>query len=1347
MLLVNLPLRSEIKGIYGQVISVTATDIDGNTSEFSEITGGLADQVVGFTWPVHFVYNSTGAEKITDGTDIKAITNSFDTWSNISTAKTKFVVTAGVGQTDMTNAVAGDGINLVSFVDNEYDWPEGVLAYASKTTQMDEGGVNGKITDADIIVNPAFKDVLIGTSGLAGEVGTSGFYDIQSIITHEIGHTLGLLHSGLTRSTMFFWMNKQSIGKRTLESDDIAWASYKYPGTQYSSTFGTISGNIKYGYGLNPVAGALVTAINTLNSISFHSYSDADGNYVIPVLSGSNQYYIHIQPLDGDVGGYPMTPANISSYIYSNTVYTDYPEEYFDDNESDGGDKPDNLTDNETNKYPVSVSGVANITTNRDITPPTVASVTPGTGSLVKVLPDIIITFSEPVDLTSFSDASCYLQGSNAQYHGSVSKWEDNTESVIFTPDNALPNSATFTLYLKGITDLKGNQLSSPYTAYSITTIDPDNTPPRVTSSIPGNEGSGVFVTDNIIVSFSEPVNKATVENNYTFTGGDCSLTWSSNGSNVTFDPDVIMSEKTTYKLTLYDEITDINGVSLGGDVDIQFTTVVFANPRTDYIGPENLQTDVQVNTPVVVDFTEPIDISTINWDGTSPTFTLREYLGTSADEALLGGDPIPGDFEFLNNNSRVVFRPSQNLKFSPSVNLPQKYLITLTTGIKDVSQPDALSLEIEEYAIFSTAIQPSAPSITYIEKPTGIIGDEVIISGKGFDPEPTKNLVSFAGTIAPVETATLTSINVAVPTGAVSGEVTVTVNKSKSEGFNYVIFKASDLPTDYGTSSTPIGNGTHSMDLNGDCTTAFITNSGSNTVSVVDIDDDGVLTIRYDIPVGQIPMDIALNSTDTRAYVTNYGSHTVSVIDLTTVKNPDPAINPNYDPETDIKVTEINVGINPYGVAVVPDGDFVYVANYTSQNLSVIDVNPNSGGFDHATSSVGLGSGGKGTAVTGDCGLVLVATDKGLDIVNINPQSEEFDCFNCAVVQGSSGTNITKVDVTGDAGYAIATTEDGKILLIDVLPGSDYFGTAVSSTGSNTTITSAKNAGDGLHIYATTENHEVLIFEISEGGVSIPDIEGSFTGIKSLKLVDRIPDVGNDAVAVDALNQRLLTADSQLNPNGSSSGTAYSTSLYVPPQEPVDRIKGLILNTQELMYGSLNRAIGNSLISYLNSAINYINGKKYKDAINKLNTFIVKLKDMIKSQNNLTPDEKDKAQDMVNIAYEIIAQLKGIKSGDEELIITDADTQSNKDVITMTKLGLIYPNPSRDGITIDYEIADNMKAGKVSIKVYDVLGRVIGNLVNETLEPGRYSTSWNGRHENGTPVSRGIYYITVQCR
>ena len=113
----------------------------------------------------------------------------------------------------------------------------------------------------------------------------------------------------------------------------------------------------------------------------------------------------------------------------------------------------------------------------------------------------------------------------------------------------------------------------------------------------------------------------------------------------------------------------------------------------------------------------------------------------------------------------------------------------------------------------------------------------------------------------------------------------------------------------------------------------------------------------------------------------------------------------------------------------------------------------------------------------------------------------------------------------------------------------------------------------------------------------------------------------------------------------------------------------------------------------------------------------------------------------LINSANAIITKLKGSKSEGEEYNLTDVE-QPVLEPVTQTRLGVIYPNPTRDGITIDYEIAEDMMAGKVSIKVYDVTGRVIGNLVNETLEPGRYSTAWNGRHENGTPVSRGIYYI-----
>jgi hypothetical protein len=182
-------------------------------------------------------------------------------------------------------------------------------------------------------------------------------------------------------------------------------------------------------------------------------------------------------------------------------------------------------------------------------------------------------------------------------------------------------------------------------------------------------------------------------------------------------------------------------------------------------------------------------------------------------------------------------------------------------------------------------------------------------------------------------------------------------------------------------------------------------------------------------------------------------------------------------------------------------------------------------------------------------------------------------------------------------------------------------------------------------------------------------------------------------------------------------------------------------------MYGSLKRAKGNALISDLNRAIVYINGQKNKDAINRLNTFINNVKALIKSHSLLTPEENEKAQQMIVTTNEIIAQLKGTKSGDEEYIITDVDTQSNQDIITETKLGTIYPNPSKERITINYEIAENEQGSeKVTIQIYDVIGRLVSNLVNKNLVPGRYTATWNGSFDNGELASRGFYFIRLSA-
>ncbi|RMH73446.1 MAG: T9SS C-terminal target domain-containing protein, partial [Gemmatimonadetes bacterium] len=45
-----------------------------------------------------------------------------------------------------------------------------------------------------------------------------------------------------------------------------------------------------------------------------------------------------------------------------------------------------------------------------------------------------------------------------------------------------------------------------------------------------------------------------------------------------------------------------------------------------------------------------------------------------------------------------------------------------------------------------------------------------------------------------------------------------------------------------------------------------------------------------------------------------------------------------------------------------------------------------------------------------------------------------------------------------------------------------------------------------------------------------------------------------------------------------------------------------------------------------------------------------------------------------------------------------------------------------------------------LSIRIYDVMGRLITTLVNEDKEAGRHTVIWNGRNDKQQPVPSGIY-------
>lgn len=102
-----------------------------------------------------------------------------------------------------------------------------------------------------------------------------------------------------------------------------------------------------------------------------------------------------------------------------------------------------------------------------------------------------------------------------------------------------------------------------------------------------------------------------------------------------------------------------------------------------------------------------------------------------------------------------------------------------------------------------------------------------------------------------------------------------------------------------------------------------YVSNSSSNNVSVIDINNDNNSIIK-NISVGTTPFAATIDETNNKVYISNFGSSSVSVIDTI----------------TDSVVTTIVVGNQPFGSLIYQNK--LIVLNYGSGTISVIDTSNN---------------------------------------------------------------------------------------------------------------------------------------------------------------------------------------------------------------------------------------------------------------------------------------------------------------------------------------------------------------------------------------------------------------------
>jgi len=70
------------------------------------------------------------------------------------------------------------------------------------------------------------------------------------------------------------------------------------------------------------------------------------------------------------------------------------------------------------------------------------------------------------------------------------------------------------------------------------------------------------------------------------------------------------------------------------------------------------------------------------------------------------------------------------------------------------------------------------------------------------------------------------------------------------------------------------------------------------------------------------------------------------------------------------------------------------------------------------------------------------------------------------------------------------------------------------------------------------------------------------------------------------------------------------------------------------------------------------------------------------------------------------------------------------------------YPNPFNPTTTINYTLKEQ---AQVSLRIFNVAGQLIRNLVEATKTPGEVHTAtWDGRNDAGQSVSSGVYFYKL---
>ncbi len=583
-----------------------------------------------------------------------------------------------------------------------------------------------------------------GDVNFNGSIGSTAEFDVYAFHVETAGNHVIDVNGNFDTQLRVYDANGNALtgvldatGNGGTESTTLSFSAAT--GWIYAAVGGFGSSTGTYNFAVNGPTYQIIEPIPTpapsftgaLNGISSVSPAGDVDYYSITAPSGTSSVNVTVTP----AGGLDTFPEiyNSSGVRLQN----------FDTGGTGSSDQLTNFSVTGGNTFFVGVSGFNRTSTGTydisvdfnpdqsDTTPPTVTNFSPSQGqTAVPVAANIVLTFSENIvfgntgsilitDVTGFA-----LSYTSASPQVSIS---GNVLTINPTAD--LSPSRNFLVQISNgfIKDSAGNSYAGTGTYNFNTGSGPDITAPTATNFSPADEATNVGVTSDIVVTFSEAIQRGTgtivlrnaagsaIETYQAASAGQIQIS----GNVLTLNPSADLAFGNGYRVDFdFGSVKDLAGNNYTGTTTYNFSTSAAQDttaPFVQFSSPADEATGVAVGSNIVLTFNEAIQRG-------AGTIVLRNSAGTAIETYQAGSAA-----QISINGNVLTLNPSADLAFSTG------YRVDFDFGsVKDLAGNNYTGTTTYNFST-SAALDntpPTVQSFSPADEATGVtVGSDIVLS------------------------------------------------------------------------------------------------------------------------------------------------------------------------------------------------------------------------------------------------------------------------------------------------------------------------------------------------------------------------------------------------------------------------------------------------------------------------------------------------------------------------------------------------------------------------------------------------------------------------------------------